>query len=141
MMQSIKFIDFDEWLKRENFDTSKNKMKKTKSKGNESLGNENKKFNANGLEEVLESNFEELVMEVKNVCYNSVIAIGESFYKDQTNYSGKYPDIMKFKEYVNDEFAKKTDDIINNKEKFIDGMYTIFKYYFYIKFNNCLNIN
>jgi len=131
MIQSIKYIDFDEWLKRENVNNGKNKMKKKKSKNIEILGNEEKKnFDINSLEEVLESNFEEIVMEMKNICYNSVIAIGESFYKDPTNYSEKYPDVTKFKEYVNDEFLKKTDDIINKKEKFIDGIYRLFNYNF-----------
>ncbi|OUM67136.1 hypothetical protein PIROE2DRAFT_5518 [Piromyces sp. E2] len=126
MMQSIKFINFDEWLKRDNNENKKKMLKKKKNKSGEILNGDknkdknNKRIDINNLEEVLESNFEELVINMKVNCYNSVISIGESFFKDPTNYSERFQDIAKFKEYINEEFSKMIESILNKKEKFID---------------------
>jgi basic membrane lipoprotein Med (substrate-binding protein (PBP1-ABC) superfamily) len=96
-------------------------MNQVKKKKNDQIDqNVKKSFYINNIEEVLESNFEEIILEMKNNSYNSVIAIGESFYKDPTNYSERYPDITKFTEYVNNEFTRMIDNIINKKEIFID---------------------
>jgi len=116
MMKSIKFIEFEEWLKRDKIISKK--LNRDNSADNAII--KNKDLDINNIKEVLESNFEEMIIEMKNSSYNSVIAIGESFFKDPSNYSEKYPDINKFKEYVNDEFSRMIDDITNKKEIFID---------------------
>jgi len=120
MMKSIKYINFEEWLKRDELSNDNDESSKKK-KNDKKNKNVKKSFYINNIEEVLESNFEEIILEMKNNSYNSVIAIGESFYKDPTNYSERYPDITKFTEYVNNEFTRMIDNIINKKEIFIDG--------------------
>jgi len=123
MMQSIKFINFDEWEKRNNSENINNHNKKVKKSIEVLTSDKNKRIDISNLEEVLESNFEEIVMNMKVNCYNSVLSIGESFFRDSTNYSERFPDLSKFKDYINEEFSKMTDNIINKKEKFIDGIF------------------